>query len=580
MRESMACRGPDGSGVWVSADGMTGLAHRRLSIIDLSDAAAQPFSTTDGSLRIVFNGEIYNYRTLRAGLEAKNCRFVSNSDTEVLLYMYQYYGAGMLSRIRGMYAFVIWDDQNKTAFAARDAFGVKPLYYADNGSTLQIASQVKALLHGKNVDTTPEPAGHAGFFLWGWVPEPFTLYRGIRSLPAGSYLTADRHGVKIAKHTSISDMIVSAQHRSLSQGPVTEQAHSEPGLSGFNSALRDSVKHHLISDVPVGVFLSAGIDSASLAALVSEQSRPLHTVTLGFKEFIGSEGDETTLAEKVSKQYGTIHETRWIGRGDFEDSFDHFLSSMDQPSIDGINSYFVSKVASECGIKVAISGLGGDELLGGYPSFSQIPASVRALRPIRSVPMLGGLFRKLSGPIASIFSSPKYAGLLEYGGSFGSAYLLRRSLFMPWELPKVMDRDMAAQGLCSLNSVSLLEQTECRIVNEHLKISALELQWYMKDQLLRDTDWASMAHSLEVRVPLVDEHFFSGILPELLSSAPPRKKELALAPVSPLPEELVNRPKTGFATPIRSWIESSFGISGRGNRSWAKVLHDNFTRKT
>ncbi|HRW60901.1 MAG TPA: asparagine synthetase B, partial [Defluviicoccus sp.] len=191
LRDAMRPRGPDGEGLWLSADGRVGLAHRRLAILDLSDAGAQPMPLDDDplSLIITFNGEIYNYRELRAELEAQGSRFRSTSDTEVRLHLYRRDGTAMVERLRGMYAFVMWDARQRRLFAARDPFGIKPLYYADDGQTIRLASQVKALLAGGQIDTTAEPAGHAGFFLFGHVPEPFTLYKGIRTLPAGGVLT-------------------------------------------------------------------------------------------------------------------------------------------------------------------------------------------------------------------------------------------------------------------------------------------------------------------------------------------------------------------------------------------------------
>ena len=193
-REAMVARGPDGSGAWISPDGDIGLASRRLSIIDLTDAGAQPMATEDGSLRLVFNGEIYNYRALRSGLEARGHRFRSESDTEVLLHLYRERGQNMVHDLRGMYAFALWDDRKKGLLLVRDPFGIKPLYYADDGSSIRFASQVKALLKTGRVDRSCQPAGHVGFFLWGYVPEPYTLYRGVRALPAGSTLWIDRSG--------------------------------------------------------------------------------------------------------------------------------------------------------------------------------------------------------------------------------------------------------------------------------------------------------------------------------------------------------------------------------------------------
>ena len=423
----MVRRGPDGAGLWISDDGHVGLAHRRLSILDLSDAGKQPMAVANGRLRIVFNGEIYNFRALRSELEQKGYEFYSSSDTEVLLNLYAAKGPSMVHDLRGMYAFAVWDEVRNGLFLARDPFGIKPLYYADDGRTLRVASQVKALILSDQVNTAPEPAGHVGFLLWGNVPEPYTLYQGIRALPAGCTLWVDENGVHgPKKFWRLADEL--GRPREVSPAVGTGEANVL-----LRAALLDSVRHHLVADVPVGIFLSSGLDSATVAALASETvSGELHTVTLGFAEYKGTEHDETHLAGLVARCYGATHRTKWVAKDEFEGDSDAVIGAMDQPSIDGINTYFVSKVTAEVGLKVALSGLGGDELFAGYPGFWQIPRIVKALSPLPALSTLGGLFRWVAAPVLGHFTSPKYAGVLEYGGSYGGAYLLRRGLFMPW----------------------------------------------------------------------------------------------------------------------------------------------------
>src|ERR1035437_5007447 len=301
VRDAMSLRGPDGCGDWISPDGRIGLGHRRLSIIDLSESGIQPMKSADGRLVIVFNGEIYNYRDLRSQLELKGYCFESTSDTEVLLHLYDAEGESMVSKLRGMYAFAIWDERKKGLFLARDPFGIKPLYLADDGKSLRVASQVKALLAGGRVDTSPEPAGHVGFFLWGHVPSPYPLYRGIRGFPAGTTLWLDASGKRQERAFCSIPQILAEAERTGDRGRRTDDGgrktpHPDP-LPGaererLHSALRDTVKHHLIADVPVGVFLSSGLDSTTVAALAAEQGGTLRTVTLGFEEFRGTSNDE------------------------------------------------------------------------------------------------------------------------------------------------------------------------------------------------------------------------------------------------------------------------------------------------
>ncbi|HPQ25048.1 MAG TPA: asparagine synthase (glutamine-hydrolyzing), partial [Gammaproteobacteria bacterium] len=300
IRERMHSRGPDGTGLWIADDQRVGLAHRRLAIIDLSDAGAQPMQDPETGNCIVFNGEIYNYQALRAELIAAGHRFRSHSDTEVLLRLYAAHGAQMLPRLRGMFAFAIWDQSKQGMLIARDPFGIKPLYLADDGNTLRLASQVKALLAGGAVDTAPEPAGHVGFFVWGSVPEPYTLYRGIRALPAGHSLWVERGGRKQQQAFLELNRVFTATDPSEARiGPAEAR-------QCLHDALLDSVRHHLIADVPVGVFLSAGLDSTTVAALARESGvQELRTLTLGFNEFAGTENDEVPLAETVARQLGT-----------------------------------------------------------------------------------------------------------------------------------------------------------------------------------------------------------------------------------------------------------------------------------
>jgi len=568
IRDAMASRGPDGKGIWISRDGKIGLAHRRLSIIDLGSAGSQPMSTNDGRLKIVFNGEIYNYRTLRTDLEKKGYSFHSQSDTEVLLHLYADKGKEMLKELRGMYAFAIWDELKRGLFIARDPFGIKPLYYADNGFVFRVASQVKALLKSIEVDSSPDAAGHVGFFLWGSVPEPYTMFHGIKALPAGTYLWIDEKGKSgIKEHCNISKEIAdSAQNRI--------RLNNDQMLERIHEVLSDSMSGHMIADVPVGVFLSSGIDSTTLTALAVESGiKRLHTVTLGFEEFQGAENDEAPLSEKVAEYYGTVHRTVRVTKKDFQSESSRLIKAMDQPSIDGVNTYFVSRAAALAGLKVAISGLGGDELFGGYPGFSDMPKAVRLFSPARKIPAIGRGFRWIAAPILRNFTSPKYAGLLEYGGSWEGAYLLRRGMFMPWELPGLIDGDMVRSGWNELQPLLQLGETVKGIDSDHQKVSALEMSWYMRNQLLRDADWAGMAHSLEIRVPFVDINVLRGLSP-LMANRIPSKQDMAHGLYKPLPAEVLNRKKTGFSVPIRDWLMDgkANGASERGLRGWAKVV--------
>jgi asparagine synthase (glutamine-hydrolysing) len=572
MRDHMTRRGPDASGEWFSEDQAVGLGHRRLSIIDLSENGIQPMVSRDGKQAVVFNGEIYNFRELRKKLESAGDIFRTDSDTEVLLHLYRRRGEQMVEDLRGMYAFAIWDAERQNLFLARDPFGIKPFYFADDGKTFRFASQVKALLASGAVNTAPEPAGHAGFLLWGHIPEPFTLYKGIRALPAGTWMRVDRKGLTTRTYCGIPGTLRTAEAEAVGNGHAISREE-------LKALLVDSVRHHLVADVPVGVFLSAGLDSTTLTSLAAEAGGEMQTVTLGFEEYRGSHNDEVPLAERVAREQGTRQKTVWVTRGDFRGERDALFAAMDQPTIDGVNSYFVSRAAREAGLKVAISGLGGDEIFGGYDSFDQIPKAVRHLAPFNALPALGRAFTYVTAPLLRRFTSPKYAGLLQYGGSISGAYLLRRGMFMPWELPALLDPDMARAGWEDLQTLGGLDETVRGIRGERLKVSALELSWYMRNQLLRDTDWASMAHSLEVRVPLVDVELLRRLGPWLASGNPPGKRLMASTPAKALPTEVLTRTKSGFFVPVREWLAGEESAArGRGLRGWAQFVYAQFTR--
>lgn len=554
IRDDMATRGPDGAGEWYAPDDRIGLGHRRLSIIDLSDTGIQPMTSADRKLVITFNGEIFNFRALRQALEAKGKVFQSNSDTEVLLHLYADKGAEMVHDLRGMFAFAIWDAERRQLFLARDPYGIKPLYYADDGWTFRFASQVKALLAGGKVSSDPDPAGWTGYYLFGSVPEPYTTYRGIRSLEAGATLMVDRAGPRpVVKYFTVAKTYCRAEARAERlDGVEVEQR--------IRSALLDSVRHHLVADVPVGAFLSAGIDSGALVGLMRDAGQSdIQTVTLAFSEFHGKPTDEAPLAEQMARLYGTRHTARVVTEREFQHDLPRIMAAMDQPTIDGINTWFVSKVAHELGLKVAISGLGGDELFGSYPSFGDIPRWVRWLAAPSLVPGLGRAMRHAMVAVSpqTLGANPKVAGMLELGGTFSGAYLLKRGLFMPWELDQVMDRDMAREGLRRLCPLAAIDAAlDPRPATPFARVATLESAMYMRNQLLRDTDWASMAHSLEVRVPLVDSTLLGDIAPITIANRPQTsKKVLAKSPSVALPAAVSSRPKTGFTTPVASWLQ-------------------------
>ena len=560
ITERMRPRGPDAGGTWISDDHRTALGARRLAIIDLSPDGDQPMGDDAGELHIVFNGEIYNHAELRARLQRFGVRFRSTSDTEVLLELYRHDGERMIELLRGMFAFAIWDARARRMFVGRDPYGIKPLYVADDGRTFRAASTVKALLAGGRVSGTIDPAGAAGFFLTGSVPEPFTIFESIKPIEPGSSFFVDERGPSPPRRFY---SVAATFARGLDQETIAD-------LVVPNALLRElvveSLQYHLVSDVPVGAFLSAGIDSTALVALTREAKHAApRCVTLQFDVRRGTAGDEAPLAERFAREIGAPHATRLVTRGEVVADLPRFFDAMDQPTIDGTNTWFVSKAAAEAGLKVAISGVGGDEIFGSYPSFRDVPRMVRA----NAVPPLGAV-------AARVMRNPK-AKHFALGRTWAGAYFLKRGLFMPDDLPALLGGDAADEGLKRLD---LLCRIDSALVPDpgtaFGRVAALEAAMYMRNQLLRDTDWASMAHSLEVRTPLVDAALTRQLAPLLLAKGADCKRTFAECPRPPLPEWLRTRPKTGFGVPLAEWMELEPDGTSTRMRSWARVVWERY----
>jgi asparagine synthase (glutamine-hydrolysing) len=464
----------------------------------------------------------------------------------------------MLGDLRGMFAFVIWDDKKKTLLLARDAYGIKPLYYANDGWSVRIGSQVKALLAGGGVSRQLDPAGRAGFFLFGSVPEPYTSYQEIRSVPAGGLVRVDERGPSAPViWNSVSRIYSDAAFQS-----ATIDASEAEEVA--RAALLDSVNCHLVSDVPVGAFLSSGIDSSAVVGLTKDAGDyPIQTMTLAFPEFARRTNDESCIAQRTAEIYGTRHRTYNVSEAEFRNELGNILAAMDQPSIDGINTWLISKAASDSGLKVCLSGLGGDELFGGYPSFREIPRWVRRMRIPSRIPLLGDICRLGFNALGfeARGMSPKAGGFVTYAGTYPGAYLLRRGLFMPWELPEILGEDAAREGLRRLRLLAHIGDTlRPDPGSAFARVACMESSLYLRNQLLRDADWAGMANSLEIRVPLVDATLLGKIVPIAASRrAGVSKGLLVSAPSVPFGAEVVSRGKTGFTIPIDAWMSSLRG---------------------
>lgn len=548
MGDAQRHRGPDDEGQWISDDGRVGLGHRRLSIVDLSPSGHQPMATRDGRLHIVYNGEIYNYKALRSELEAAGHVFESMSDTETLLYGYREWGPGLLDRVRGMFAFALYDAETRETFLARDPLGIKPLYYADEGGRIVFASEVQAVrtvIRDQEID----PEGVASFLCWGSIAPPRTLHRAIRALPPASWMIV-RPGRVVGPEI---------YYRLEDEFGSPDKMDEEEAAESLRVALVDSVRHHMIADVPVGSFLSGGVDSSSLVGLMAEvHDAPIRTITLSMD---AAELDESALARQAASLYATDHHviptTIELSRERIPDA----IRSLDQPSIDGINTFLVAEATVKTGLKVAVSGVGGDELFGGYGTFQSIPMIEGFHRRMGSLP--GGshalrIAAGLAGRIPRSTLQARGARVLGFGGGPSGAYFASRCLFMPQEVRRLLAPEVAdAVEACDPRR-ELDERIRPGDLPEEERISALELRQYMQCQLLRDTDATAMRHSLEVRVPLVDRELLRAAarVPAALRQKGPAKFHLRNSARPAIPNALWARKKQGFTLPFDYWLRS------------------------
>jgi len=537
MVTALAHRGPDDSGSYVSQDGLAVLGHTRLSIIDLSAAGHQPMASATGRYWITFNGEIYNYRELRDDLRKAGVRFRTETDTEVLLNLYEAHGAECVRLLRGMFAFAVWDSLERTCFLARDTFGIKPLYYYIDKGTLVFASELKALLASGLVPKRLNPTAVAGFFRTGSAPEPHTLVVGVRALKAGHALSLRAGHARECQHSPIT----------FATKPASADADH---VANTRAALLDSVEHHFLSDVPVGIFLSGGIDSTALLALASQQRRgDIRTFSLAFDE---PGYDESSLASRTAEHFGTRHHEQRMGADLARGLFDEFFSRIDRPTIDGFNTFVVSKFAAEQGMKVVLSGVGGDELFGGYPSFRRIPDLLGLRRPGMK------LLENLAGGVIERWAPrPTWRRLGQFlsgEASVRRAYQAYRSIFLTSEAERM------ALGYAGSLPAAWWEDEPVFPTQPTLgdELSALELGLYMRNQLLRDSDVMSMASGLELRVPFLDQQLLAQLsrVPAAVRLQP--GKQLLIDAVPEVPEWISRQPKRGFVFPFAKWFGSEW----------------------
>ena len=563
--QSLAHRGPDDHGTVIVREVgpeavEVGLGNRRLAILDLSPLGHQPMQDPETGNWIVHNGEVYNFREVRAKLEREGVAFRSHSDTEVVLKAYARWGERCVEEFRGMFAFAIWDARRHQLFVARDPMGIKPLYYFQSKSHFLFASEIRTLLGTglvpKNIDT----AGFLGYLTFGSVYEPASWIEGIRMLPPGCYLTWEKGAVREQPYWDLAGR---------EGAPEVEQSVSrEQSEERVHAVIDESVRMQLVSDVPVGVFLSGGIDSSSLVGILSRSGVRPSTFSIVFRE---AEFSEAEHSRAVASRFRTDHHEIAVSQDDVLAAIPSAIGAMDQPTMDGVNTYFVSQQAQAAGVKVALSGLGGDELFAGYSNFETVPRMERFAATWKHIPR--GLRAAAAGAFASLGpendQNRKLAALLRENGRLVHPYFLTRMLFTPTQreaLTHTLEQhsgDGASPVSTSMDrfTAPLRERLErSQRLDPVNRVSYLEARCYMLNTLLRDSDFMSMAHGLEVRVPLIDHR-----LAELTMQLPGAWKMSKSAPKpllvgalrGALPDSIVHRPKRGFTLPFERWVREA-----------------------
>ncbi len=554
MARAMAHRGPDSDGFLDR--GAISLGMRRLRIIDLA-TGDQPIFNEDGRVAIVFNGEIYNFADLCRELEGYGHRFGTRGDTEAIVHAYEEWGTDCPAHLRGMFAFAICDQRDEARprlFIARDRLGIKPLYLWQANGQLLFASEVRAVLASGCVPRRLSEAGLYGYLAFGSVQEPLTMIQDVVSLPPATWLTCEWEAAGLA-----------IQRGAYWKPPVGGGTDAEP--VEVRAWLADAIQSHLVSDVPLGAFLSGGLDSSCIVALAS-QAQPMRTFTIGFD---GWPGDERPLAALVARRSHTEHSERVVSEGDMLGDLPKALAAMDQPTIDGVNSWYVSREAKRSGLTVALSGVGGDELFAGYPSFRQVPR-LKRLPSLAWLAWLPGWSNGWGILPGEPDTRRKLANYLSGQMPLAHPYFAVRGLFSGSQLDVLLQptltKDLRGDGVLAEWRAAVATGVACAAQYDEIgEVSWLEMSQYMRSTLLRDVDMMSMAHSLEVRVPLVDHRLIEHILPvrgQVKQAGAQRKPLMAKALSGLVPPEVTAHAKQTFTFPFETWLKRDLATSVKG----------------
>src|SRR5579864_2763283 len=553
---SLAHRGPDDSGTILLRDtapeAEIGLGNRRLAILDLSPLAHQPMQDSATGNWIVYNGEIYNFREIRQELERLGASFVSQSDTEVLLRAYAAWGPKCLLKLRGMFAFAIWDARQRRLFLARDPMGIKPLYYAETGPYFLFASEVRTILGTGIVPRRLSASGLMNYLTFGSSYDPLTLIEGVYVLPAGHSLTWERG---VARQSCYWDLVGDSSSATEQNVAATSATSRQSVSSVLRPLLEEAVRSQLVSDVPIGVFLSGGIDSSALVSILSRGGVRPSTFSIVFRETDFSEAEHS---RSVARAFHTDHHEITVSQDDALATIPDALRVMDLPSMDAINTYFVSRETRAAGVKVALSGLGGDEMFAGYSSFRTVPRMAGFDRWWKHVPRFGrkSIATAISAVCPATDQNRKLASLACDNGRLLHPYFLSRMLFTPGQRDQLLTSASPAAAE-QANAALLATLQQSHLLDPINQVSYLESRCYMLNTLLRDADFMSMSQGLEVRVPLIDHQLAKAVLalPGVwkFDSATPKPLLVEMLDNS-LPDQIVHRRKRGFTLPFEHWL--------------------------
>jgi asparagine synthase (glutamine-hydrolysing) len=559
----MSHRGPDGSGTWYKPEFGIWMGHQRLSVQDLNERANQPFISLDTGNAIVFNGEIYNFKELRKSLLSDGVKFYTESDTEVLLKLYDRHGEAMIKMIEGMFSFVIWNHSTKSIFVVRDPFGIKPLFIAEYKGVFYFASDSRVIEKIFPAQLTQDPAAVVSYYTFGFVIEPFTTWREIETFPCGEILKIDSDGKRARQSFfSVED---------LRENDGMVDVIQRPSSSSISAAVQNSLKRHLVSDTPISLFLSAGIDSSVLASALPKES-DFHAMTLTFPEFDGTDNDETVVCSALSHKLSLHHNIERIDLSYVDNILEDVVSAMDLPSADGLNTFLISRLAAQRGYKVGLHGAGADELFDGYP-FKQFINKLELLinnGGSFTLPMAEHLVRFLK-PNSS--ASWRLKILRNHGLSPGAVYFAIRSVMSEERVKQLLPLDVYREGCERLSLVDRFNGVLRHKGSLVSDIRILDAVVYMRCQLLRDADWAGMANSVEVRVPYVDLTLWKKLNGMLLGdSYVPKRETLGKAFAVELGNDVLNRRKTGFELPYGSLRVSASSESSYNAKPFERYL--------